>query len=434
MWIRSLRWRDKNPGAKPIRGSFMPGPDSEDLDTSGLDAPGLRELLPASGAALAEHGQLILELVVEGSDKIEELRPLLEICAPTGGDSLAKYTMLADPIPSLSEFQVGPGGVDVGISLRALETMELAMKDRIPRDPDLVIRPVRVFDNETVLIVVWRDAQATPSVPAPRSGQSYYLPTREFPGVILPSTEVEEEIARGVPEKQARFTTEWGGSGPRRLDEALREFDDSSSRSPQQVAERWMASILGDIEEVAKSGLTLVLRQWEVDLQAVLADEEEIGRDLLRPLARLGAIADRLEGAFEDASEPFDHAKRYLFAKSEDSERIDRALTEIEVALKRLGVRLRDSIGLASAVSSASALRIQQENRRAAEGLERAVTTISSMVLGPGLVFGLYGANVPLPLGGTWPGFALMVLLALVSAAAIRFLLGRFSASRPEQT
>jgi hypothetical protein len=408
----------------------MPPGDSGDVDTSKLDGAALKELLPACGADLAQHGQLILELVVEETDEPEGLAELLEICAPISGHSLASYTMLPNPITTLSEWRYGAGGVETGMNFRALETVELAMEGRIPRDPDLVIRPVRVFDNESALIVVWRGAQATPSVPTPRSSHPYHLPVREFPGVILPPTEVEDEIARGVPEKQARFTSEWGGRGPGLLDTALRGFDDSPEWPPQRVAERWLASILEDIAQAAEEGLTVVLQQWEVDLQAELG-EGTVGRDLIGPLARMGAIANRLEGAAEDASEPYDHDERYWFAKSEDSERIDKTLAEIQEAVERLGERLRDSIALASAVSSASALRIQEENRKAAEGLQSAVTTIGSLVLGPALVFGLYGANVPLPLGETWAGFGLMVALSVVSVFAIRHLLAWMAARHP---
>lgn len=64
------------------------------------------------------------------------------------------------------------------------------------------------------------------------------------------------------------------------------------------------------------------------------------------------------------------------------------------------------------------------------------VTTIGSLLLGPTLVFGAFGANVALPLGGSWAGLTLMISLAVLSVIAVYFLLNhmvnRFGRQQPK--
>jgi hypothetical protein len=430
MWIRSLRWRPNDRPDQPLRGAFMPAPGRAEVDTAELDAAGLRDLLPASGGELAEHGRLIVELVVEDAEQPAELEPILEVCAPFAADDMASYVMLPRPISSFSQFRTGPELV--GINFRGLAVTELAFDQGSLRDPRLIGRPVRIFDTRSLLVVCWRPVWAYPSMPPPR-GEEAFLPTRELPGEVRPPAWVAEAIERGTPEHQARFATEWGGGGPRRLDDALGEFDMNGKIGPGAVGEALFSGIARDLAQTTRGDLTVAHEQWELDLQSHLtAKADAVEEPIIGRLARFGAIANLLEEARGETSEPHDHSVPYWFEETTESATIRSSLVETEAVLERFGETLRNSIGLASAVSAAAALRLQQQTQRQSEGLQAAVTTISSLVLGPALVFGIYGANVPLPLGGTWAGFGLMALLAVASAFAIRFVLERMAAKHAD--
>lgn len=191
-------------------------------------------------------------------------------------------------------------------------------------------------------MLIWRAAWAYPVVPRPRSNgfePAYY----QFPGRILPPPELSDALARGVPEKQAKFTQEWGGAGPAAFDTAAGLFD-----------------------------------------------------------------------------EPFDHAQRYWFVKTPDSTRIDDGLPEIDQALDRFTERLRTSLTLAATVASSRTLTLQRRTNEQTAQFQTAITALGSLVLVPTLVVGLFGANVPLPLGNSWLGFGLMVWLTVISAAFVR--------------
>jgi hypothetical protein len=428
MWIRSFRWQGTSLAAPGLRGSFMPSPGGNEIDTANLSPQRLRELLPASGAELANHGRLIIEFVLEERQAPTELAEVLEICAPFDSSSMATYVMLPRPIPCLSQSQIKSQEEWVEVQFRALTVVELAFERRGLRDPRLVGRPVRIFDNKSLLLVFWMAPWGYPSLPSPRVEEAF-LPTREFPGEILLSSTVSEAIARGMPEHEARFATDWAGSGPKHLDTTLKTFDKEHSLGPQGVAEVWLAAVLSDLRQASEETLAGALEQWEADLQAQLEGEGPAGgASTLAPLARLGRIADQMRAARDDAAEPYDHAERYWFSKRPESAEIDRDLEQIEASLDHFDDRLRNSIALAAAVSSATALEVQQQTQRQSEGLQSAVTTIGSLVLGPTLVFGAFGANVPLPLGDRWSGFAAMCALAVLSVFVIRFLLQRMAA------
>lgn len=414
----------------------MPALENEFVDTAllGLDADvgpnWLREMLPGQAGDLAARGDLILEFVVEEPEQPEALVPLLEVCAPMAVKSIADYAMLKNPVPVMTQghFQ---GGEMTSLDLRAVEVVELAFENRIPRNPYPVVRPARVFHTDSFLLLVWRGIGMSQYRLKPRSEQDYHLPLREFPGTIVAPTKIDEEIERGVPEKQARFATEWGGRGPAHFDAAVAMFD-GAAFGPRAVAEKWIAAIAEDMQAIAGEELPLVHEQWELDLQEDLANSTG-DHDHLRSLAMLGTVASIVDGCRDGLSEPRDHGDPHWFTKTSDSPRIERALAETERMLDRFSVRQRDLISLASAISSAMALRLQQQNQRQSESLQAAVTTITSVVAGPALVFGVFGANVPLPLGTSWWGLGLMVFLAAFSAFAIRWALNRLVDARVQR-
>lgn len=406
----------------------MPRLENEFVDTSrlglsvDLGSNWLREKLPAEGEELAARGDLILEFVVEEPERPETLVPLLEICAPMAAESIADYAMLKNPVPVMTETR-GQGTAVKSLCMRAVEIPQIALEHRLTRSPFPVVRPARVFHTDSFLLLIWRGMGITSYLLEPRSARDTHSPPREFPGPITAPTWSEEEIERGVPEKQARFAVEWGGRGPAHFDTVLPMFDHHGGFRPREVAEAWLAAVAEEMQLIAGEELPLMHERWELDLQGELAGSAG-GGDHLRSLAMVGALASVVDECHEILSPLDPHDPRW-FAKTPHSPRIERALAETGRMLDRFSVRHRDLISLASATSSAMALRLQQQNQRQSENLQAAVTTITSVVAGPALVFGVFGANVPLPLGGSWWGFGLMVFLAVFSAFAIRWVLNR---------
>jgi hypothetical protein len=70
-------------------------------------------------------------------------------------------------------------------------------------------------------------------------------------------------------------------------------------------------------------------------------------------------------------------------------------------------------------------LRSTAAQQEISEALQRRLGVLTSLVLAPTLIVGLFGANTALPGGGTWWGFSLMILLMalsiLIAAVAWRF-------------
>lgn len=426
MWIRSIRWRDReNPGGS-FQGRYRPPPDSGEIDTSDLDAEKLSRLLPAAKHLLADRGDLIVEVVLRGESELpKELKEVLDVVVPGGEATIASYVELKQPIPTIYQAQMGKEAKPVwGIHMRAFVTPEFGFDEHDGRKPRLVGRPVRTVDNGSLLLVFWRGIWAFPDMPSPR-GDTVFQPAREFPGTIAPSKLIRDEIDRGVPESLARFAMEWGGAGPSSFDTAVAKFDEDDAIGPQQVAEAWFARLASNLRDASDEGLGAAFRAWDHDLLEQMRDIDSSLDAEAERLAQLGGMVTLLRDTHHEMSEPYNHAAPYWFAETEDSADIEVSLGLAETNLDRLEIRLRDSLALASTVISSGALQLQQRNQLRGERLQRTVTTIGALVLGPTLVAGIFGANVPIPLGGTWWGFALMVVLALLSAALIYFVLDR---------
>jgi Mg2+ and Co2+ transporter CorA len=62
-------------------------------------------------------------------------------------------------------------------------------------------------------------------------------------------------------------------------------------------------------------------------------------------------------------------------------------------------------------------LQSQARQQESSERLQGYLGKVTGLVLVPTFVAGLFGANTALPEGGTWAGFAIMVVLMVISAA-----------------
>lgn len=129
MWCRSIRWSEMGSSSR-IRATYMPTPDSGDLDTSALTPDTLADLLPASGSGLYAKGLLLAEFVVEEDDAPDQLRDWLTLLSPIGADSVVDYVMLERPLPTIYHSHVAAGVIQDNASAdqRAFETIEFGFE------------------------------------------------------------------------------------------------------------------------------------------------------------------------------------------------------------------------------------------------------------------------------------------------------------------
>jgi Mg2+ and Co2+ transporter CorA len=164
------------------------------------------------------------------------------------------------------------------------------------------------------------------------------------------------------------------------------------------------------------------LEQWELDFDGRGAGTEQATLREVRGLA--GLLRVRLTALARPAREAVD---AWLPGVTDDAaavrlaELIDRALRQ----LFEISEVLRGSIDLMSSS-------LAQAQRAQGERLENRVTLITSMLLVPTLVAGLYGGNTKLPGRDSWSGFAIMVGLMVGSAIASYLLIAGVRAAREE--
>ncbi|HEX2103967.1 MAG TPA: hypothetical protein VHF51_09975 [Solirubrobacteraceae bacterium] len=150
------------------------------------------------------------------------------------------------------------------------------------------------------------------------------------------------------------------------------------------------------------------LRKADADFKATVedrqttADDEPGAADALRTVARVGEVGLEIERAVGEA-----------IRRMPDG----RDVGHVRV---RAIARYRDA--LAKATSLGSEVRLAQQNMAnlvAANQLESsdrfrgAAESIAALLVGPGLLAALYGANVMLPARGTWAGFIGLVAMML---------------------
>lgn len=416
MWVRSLRWLSKN-HQEFIRGSYLPNPnlfedqDEVEIDTSQLDGQRLADLLPATGADLERLGQLMVELVLDDPSSPDQLGSILDVVLPFPLDNLVSYILdgqNGEDVTAVDIYQ-DEGNEEFKwrtLRRRSFEVPELVFEGNDPEDPRAVIRTAKLIHSEKLLLVIWLGTEAFPSWPTP-----------EEPGL-----KVEAALERGVPEEQATLEHAHGGTGPSCFGTAVARFDDASSPTLMALAEDFFARLAEEIQRAA-SHLIAAHERWELGLHIALADDESLDHDdAVRPLSRLGLIANSIRNASRLMPE-VEGDPPHAFERTADSEALKESMEDALALLERFYSQHRDSLSLVSAVSAASALRIQEASQRQSERVQRAVTIVSSAVLGPALVFGLFGANVRLPLSDSWGGLALILCLATLSAILIWLLL-----------
>lgn len=179
------------------------------------------------------------------------------------------------------------------------------------------------------------------------------------------------------------------------------------------------------------------VESWEVDFYRCLTCGDKGPRlkhaagEISNLLSMLGEFRRRLT-AFEHArwstsdqswfpglNGPRD-AKHNGVKESQHVKQLATAIETTEARLTELARAIRDDMDLLMLQSTAA----QQEST---ERLQTYLGKVTGLVLVPTLVAGLFGANTSLPGGGNWTGFDLMVILMIVSAAAVYLAIRRLA-------
>jgi Mg2+ and Co2+ transporter CorA len=164
------------------------------------------------------------------------------------------------------------------------------------------------------------------------------------------------------------------------------------------------------------------LESWELDFNDRLhATEQETLKDIRGLLTlmrvRLTALSpanDRpadawFEGALDD----------------EAALSLDRKLERSLRQLDETSEALRSSLQVLTTAGTAEQLRLAQDQRERAKQLDERITLITSLLLVPTLIVGIYGANTMLPGRDHWAGFAVMCVLIVLSAIVTLWLIRR---------
>jgi Mg2+ and Co2+ transporter CorA len=164
------------------------------------------------------------------------------------------------------------------------------------------------------------------------------------------------------------------------------------------------------------------LESWELDFDERGSRTEQVTIKELRGLtARLRVRLTALSCAEHRAAEAWLTGITDTEAPARVARATDRALDQ----LREIADGLRSSLDI---LMSSNA----QDQRKQGERLEQRLTLITSVLLVPTLVVGLYGANTKLPGRDTWQGFEIMVVLMIFSAVGSYFLIRAVRSARDE--
>lgn len=163
------------------------------------------------------------------------------------------------------------------------------------------------------------------------------------------------------------------------------------------------------------------LESWELDFNERLHQTEQQTLKDIRGL--LSLLRVRLTSLSPSHDRPGD-----AWFGGLSSEHVAAALDRrVERALRQLAEMtevLRTSFQVLTTAGAAEQLRLAQEQQQRGERLDDRITVITSLLLVPTLVVGIYGANTKLPGRDAWFGFELMLLL-MAASAIVSYLLVR---------
>ena len=159
-----------------------------------------------------------------------------------------------------------------------------------------------------------------------------------------------------------------------------------------------------------KTGRVLLswLEQWELDFHRHLDETER--HTLIDVRSLLAEFEERLVALERPEADPTD---AWFAGLSSDRwpRRVQHLITRSLAEVDAIHTTLRAALDLLGVHSAAQQLRLAQFQARQSERLQGTVALVTSILLVPTLVVGLFGSNTRIPGQGEWWGFGLMIAL-----------------------
>jgi hypothetical protein len=166
------------------------------------------------------------------------------------------------------------------------------------------------------------------------------------------------------------------------------------------------------------------LEQWELDFHRRYDGTE---RRTLIDLRSLLAEYERRLTALEQAEEDVSEAWYRNLTSPRRAKRLRQLVARSLHEMESFNRALRGALDLLALHGTSQQLRLLHSQSQRGKRLERKVAIVTSVLLVPTLIAGVFGANTKLPWGGRWEGLVLMLGL-MILASAIAYVVIRPSA------
>jgi hypothetical protein len=155
------------------------------------------------------------------------------------------------------------------------------------------------------------------------------------------------------------------------------------------------------------------LEQWELDFHRRYDQTER--RTLIDVRSLLAELEERLRAIERPEADPED---AWFSGLSGDrwAKRVERLMERALAEIESIHATLRSSLDLLGVHSAAQQLKLAQEQAAQSERLGNALALVTSVLLVPGFIAAVFGANTQIPGRGEWWGFLLMLALMVIGA------------------
>jgi Mg2+ and Co2+ transporter CorA len=338
---------------------FRPGEPAREL-----------ELTEAKSAT----GVLWIDLDVATVDVDDAEKALQRVCGEAMKREIVDDLLSADPRPKTVRFSDDRVRLVASVHISAEEHEDSANETRLSKAGRLVFRPVEIAAGDRWLVTCRHVGGVYEG--ATEIGQTSPLPLGDLIGAVEP----------------AWRRLETGTAG----DLGLLTLD-----------------AMATTYRVAHRELYAWLETWELDFNdSVHQTEQETLKDLrgLLTLMRVRLLA--LAPAHDHPAEAWFTGARDDSAAISLDRKLERALGQLDATSEAL----RSSLQVLTTAGTAEQLRLAQEQNQRGKELDDRITYITSLLLVPTLIVGIYGANTMLPGRDHWAGFFAMLALIVVSA------------------
>jgi CorA-like Mg2+ transporter protein len=155
------------------------------------------------------------------------------------------------------------------------------------------------------------------------------------------------------------------------------------------------------------------LEQWELDFHRRYDQTER--RTLIDVRSLLAEFEERLRAIERPEADPED---AWFTGLSGDkwAKRVERLMERALADIESIQATLRSSLDLLGVHSAAQQLKLAQDQAAQSERLGNALALVTSVLLVPAFIAGIFGANTQIPGRGQWWGFLLMLVLMVIGA------------------